>query len=809
MNNTVLPGMAIEAKDGSDLLDCLSRVLHIDEGNNIALVIPILPKKSGGKKINKRLYFVGAKALALDKINQEISEHKLHLLPNGVKPRADVLATDDELDKKYLRRGQSISIPRMKRAQRYVLIKPLVQDHESRVLLLDPQVRYELVVKRAKELKNKTCSLQRTIKHVSEILNQYFAEGSTYGAVTPFSANQGGRGKEKQADKNRKLGKPNTPTKNGAKNTAGLIMTNEDKENCGFAWRNYYIKGTTIAKALRKMWHEFYSDVSINAKGQTIHTRKGLNERPSRSQFETWGKKKSPGHESWKKQLSKFNLNRLGRVLFGTSVSDVIGVGQRGAVDSTSIDVELVSVANRLERIGSAHRILIVDSLFGYISGFYLGLEAPSANTVGLAFLHSLTDKTEWLKWLGLDRQDLENWIPIRYGAVLADNTDLRCQGVEDKLDSIGTGIKFVGVARSDLNAPVEVSHHILHRMVDHNLKGTTHGQRHERGEEHASVLARHTIIEATRETARAIHTHNTIELDMRPTLEMRRDLVDKGIKLTRANLTRWKINQGKCFTSLISEDEARIKLLIPIKGTFTQHGIKLLRPDTGNKREFIEPIKYISNHSVIVERVIQAKMARARVHAESHDDTFLHNPYQPTEIYYKHLYTGELIRLDLATKDTDLPFECSVPDVVDLMKRDSLYSFEVKESRNDVLSELEYRQEQAKEEAESAYHEVLSQLEKPPSKASLKSNKKENRQHEKGRCMYGMPTPLSEFETINNAPSYDICLPVKDAPQNPSDSQRDQIKESTNDSKHITEDSNNILLNALRMRRERRNANV
>ena len=397
MITTILSGMAIEAKNGSEILDCLVRVLHTDTSNNMVLVIPITPKKSGGKGVNKRLYFVGPKRLSLDMINQEISEHKLHLLMNGVKPRADVLATDDELDKKYLRKGQSISTPRKKRALRYQVIKPLVQDYENRTLILDPQLRHELVTKRAEELKSKTCSAQRTIKYVSEILNQYLAEGSTSGAVTPFSANQGGRGKEKTITRNRKLGKPNTPTKNGIKNTAGFIMSDEDKDICGFAWRNYYIKGSTIAKALRKMWREFYSNISVNNKGQAIHTYKHVKERPTRTQFEAWGKNRSPGHESWKKQLTKFNLNRLDRVLFGTSDADVVGVGQRGAVDSTSIDVELVSVASRLDRIGSAHRILIVDSLFDYIPGFYLGIEAPSADTVGLATAEQVNRMTRYL----------------------------------------------------------------------------------------------------------------------------------------------------------------------------------------------------------------------------------------------------------------------------------------------------------------------------------------------------------------------------------------------------------------------------
>jgi hypothetical protein len=806
--NNIIPGMAIQTKNGSALLDCIVRVLYINKDNNLSIVIPILPKRSGSNKTNMRLYFVGMRSLPLDRINEEISQHKLRLLTNGVKPRADVMATDDELDKKYLRKGQSISIPRKKRAERYAIIQPLVNDHENIRLLFDSQVRSELIKKRANELKNEDCSLKRITKQISEILNQYFAEGSTVGAVTPYSANQGGRGKEKSTKKKRKLGRPNTPTTNGANNNAGFIMSDKDKDICGFAWRNYYIKGSTITKAHRKMRREFYSDISIINEGKSVLSLKGINEHPSQNQFESWGQNRSPGHESWKKQISKFNLNRLGRVLFGTSDSDIIAVGQRGAVDSTSIDVELVSVASRLDRIGTAHRILIVDGLYHFISGFYLGLDAPSTETVGLAFLHSLTDKTEWLKWLGLDDQNPEDWIPIQYGSVTADNTDLRCQAVEEKLASIGTGIKFVGVARSDLNATVETSHHILHRMVDHNMHGTTHGQKHERGEELATVLARHTTIEAIRETARAIYTHNTIELDIQPTLEMRRDLIEKGIKLTRANLTRWEINRGRCHTTLMGEDEALIKLLIPVRGTFTQHGVKLLRTDTGNKREFIEQIRYISHHPLIKARAMKAKVARARVSAISHDDDFLHNPYKPTEIFFKDIYTGELIKLDLVTKDSDLPDECSLPDILDLMKRDAIYSFNAKESRNKTLSELEYHQEQTKENAEEEYQDSLSKLDKPPSKASLKRNKKDNRNQEKGRFIYGMPPQIPE--NVNTSSPPDISSISDKNGENTKDFITQlSMQEMKSEKANSVSEENNIALAALRKRRERRYANV
>jgi hypothetical protein len=745
MSTMIIPGMAIEAKSSSKILNGLYNILFVSESNNKLVFIAATPKRSKG-----RLYFVGPKIIDLDSIRQEISKHKINLLIEGITLRPDVLATDDELDKKYKPAQSRTSKAREQRNYRYSMIEPLVNNIENRILLFDNQVRSELILKRALEIKSDSCSLARTIKKIKELLNQFFAEGSTRYALTPYVAAQGGRGKER--NQKRKLGRKNVRAKNGETHLAGLVMTPDDKDICGFAWRNYYVRGTSIDKALRKMWREFYSNFAIDKHGKSTCTLKPAHQRPSITQFTTWGNARSPGQTSWQKQQTQFNLNRLDRVLFGSSDQDIISVGQLGAVDSTSIDVELVSVTNRLKRIGSAHRILIVDSLYGYISGFYLGLEAPSAKTVALAFLHSMTDKTEWLRWLGLDEQDPDDWIPIRYGMVNADNTDARCEEIIEKLSSINTGIKFVGVARSDLNSAVETSHHILHRMVDHNLHGTTRGQRLERGEEQPSFLARHTVIESIRETARAIHLHNTIELDIQPTLEMQRELVSKGIKITRANLTRWKMNQGKCFTSLLSLNETRIKLLLPIRGTFTQYGVQLLRPDRGNKREFIEQIRYISNHPAVIDRVKKSKLGRGSVIAESFDDDFLHNPYKPTEIFYRDKISGELIKLELVSKDIDLPYECSLPDIMELSDQYAANSHQIKNSRDEALSNLEYEQELTKQSAENEYRKALGKEKKSPSKASLKRDKKFNRQQEKENSLYGMPIQISTSEDATSS---------------------------------------------------------
>lgn len=800
-----IPGEIIESKSKKACITETCRVLNVSAGLDRIDVIPVTPRKS-----NCRYYFIGPRTLVLSKVVRELGRNVLIILKNGIIQRSDGEASDEDLDKKYLRPGQEVSYPRKERHVRYEIIRPLVDDQEDRKLLFDPQVRVEKIAARANELTADKSKLMQISKRIGGLLNQYFAGGSTKGALTPFSDTKGGRNKERE-QKN-KLGRSNALTKAKQKGLEGFVMQEIDKKQCGFAWRNYYVRNSTIAKALRRMWREFYSDTVTKSDGKLLKRLYPEHQRPTRTQFVEWGQRRSPGHESWKKQFTKLNLNRIDRVLLGSASDNVVAIGQRGSTDSTSPDIEFVSVVNRTDRIGPAHRILVVDAMYNYISGFYLGLDAPSAETLNLAFLHSLTDKTEWLKWLGLTDQKPEFWIPIRYSSVLADNTDARCEGAIKSLDSIGTGLKFVAVARSDMNSPSETSHHTLHRMVDHNFHGTSYGQRLERGEERADILARHTIVEAIRETARAVYTHNTTVLDIRPTLEMKRELVEKGILLTRANLTRWEINRGNLSVCLIGEDEARRKLMPVTRGTFTKHGVKLLRPDTGKKREFIEPVRYVSKHPKIAKKFLKANVERARVTADSYDDEFKHDPYKPSEVYWRDPIDGELIRLEITTDDKDLPFECTYNDVIDMMKRDQLYLFYARNSKQESFSNMEAGQDQTKQDAEDAYQADLEKLDKKPSKSSMRRNKKKNREREKDMYQYGMPVqyPPGTSETGSESEPTDSFSeePAADVSQEPPQKAAEQEPNLAGMSKDASERVNasqedSMILQSIRRRRQ------
>lgn len=712
------------------------RVLYTNVALDRIIYIRATPKQSSG-----RLYFSNPRVEKLSWLmSPEISE-QYQFLSGGLPLRPDVTATPEELDKKYLRRGQQHSFPRTERECRYRLIEPLISgaDPDDKLLLFDPTIRRERIERLARDIAKSTKDFNRIRRRITDTLNQYWAEGSRKGSVTPFTSKCGGRGKEKTL-RNKKPGRKNQPTTLGEVGLDGHILSEAEKKQCGYAWRNFYTRGKTLAKAYRKFKRVFYSDIVLDPDGSQREVVRAKHLCPTKEQFAYWGQKKAPGHEIWKKQLSPRALARIDRVLFGTSNENIVKIGQRGAIDSTTTDQELVSVINRIGRIGQAHRVLIVDGKYKYIPGFYMGLDSPGSLPVQLACLHALTDKAEWLKWLGLEDQDLANWIPIRFAMLHADNTDARAAAAMEALDRVQTGLKFVPVARSDMNSDVETTHHALHRMVDHNLVGTTYGQKSERGEEKAEVLARMTIVEAIRETARAVYAWNTMELKIQPTLEMQRELVSKGIKLTRANLTRWEIERGNLAASLISEDEARTALLIPTRGTFTPFGIRLLRSDSGDKRTFVPNVRYISHDNFVLEKCLASKVSRSRVMPTAFDDDFLHDPYRPSEIYYRDLHTGKLIALSAKSADIDLLEECSLVDIQELGDANKLREFYAESERERQLSDLEAAQEAANEAAEGAYQKDIEAAGKKPSKSAIRKGKKTNREVEKLLMSHGLP---------------------------------------------------------------------
>lgn len=748
-----IPGQILKPVDEGALIDEPVRVLRLTPRHVIA--IPVAPRKS-----SSRTFYVAPRAYPRDELEAQtrFPDPKIVVAQEGP-PEGDQALTDEELKHKYAGRKEGPAKALQLRIERWAMIEPLVRAADSE-LLFDREIFNQRIKARAGELAEGVVAQMTLTRQLQQLIFCYWAGNSMPRALTPNLSNCGGRGKARQAKKN--LGRPPAGADPDDPTTLGYSLTEQDKDIIDYCWRHFYIRRKTMMQACRRMWEVFYSVEVRQADGTLRNEWLPKHQRPSAMQFKTWGEKRNPDDAGWKRQFPATTLARIDRHLKSSANDGVVAVGQRAAVDSSPPDMEFVSLLNRLRRIGGANRILVVDMARGYIPGFYFGLDAPSAKTVNLAFLDAMSPKRELLDFLGLEDISEEDWIPIVFSSAIADNTDLRCQAVHDGLARIGTHCLHVPVARSDMNSMVETSHHVLHRMVDHQMEGSTYGQRTARGETSATERARHTLLEGYRECMRAIHAYNTKPLDIEPTLEMLRE----GVELTRLGLTRWDIQRGKVARSLFSVEEARMQLLPRCKGTFTASGVRLLRDDKGDKRVFLKRLRYLCNDPVIVRKCIEAKLERRKQSPTYFDAEFLYHPTFPQFVWYRDLSQNRLIELTWLSEDADLPYEACLADIFDLENEDAIRRPQMEEERQRVQGRIEAEQEKTRQQARDAYQAALDELDKPPSKASLKANKKENRELEASLCRDGIPifvpeapeaessdTPIEEEVSTDAAP--------------------------------------------------------
>nr|WP_294864482.1 hypothetical protein [uncultured Pseudogulbenkiania sp.] len=705
------------------------RVLYItsnkNTGKEVAIVIPISPQRSSG-----RIYYRTYSYILIDLLAKELHEKRIAI--TKIKARPITLKFDHELKEMY-RPNKDGTVRILKdREDRFNLIEPLIKQNDEN-LLFDREVLNDLIKKRASELVGNDPKHKNIVNQIKCYLNQYWAGGSTKNTLISFYNLSGGRGVPKKVT-GMKLGRKPGNSDDGNQNEECFLRDEEETDIIQFSWRNFFVKGATVASAYRRMLDEFYSTLVTDESGNTKIDWLPENKRPTESMFRYWGPKENPDQAAWRRQLSHKSFQRNYRAVPGSAKNQIIAVGQRASVDSTTTDVSLCSILSRLRRIGFANRILIVDAMYDYIPGFYMGLNPASSSTVKLAFLHALTDKKEWLTRLGLE-DTYNDWVPMMFSSAIADNTDCRTENVQNALASINTSLLYVETYRSDLNSIAESTHHMLHRSVDHKLAGTTYGKKTPRGETSADLRARHTLIQAYRETTRAIHYHNTVPLDIELPLEMQRD----GVRPTRLEMTRWAIENGQVARALIPLDEARVLLLPRCKGTIKPDGVWLLRDDTGDKRTYIRTLRYVSNDPYIRSKMEEARRG-GRKAVEHFDAEFLYDPFNTDIIYFNVPYSDRTIELKNCIKDFDLSKEATFADVIEITDANKGMKRIYRNEREVQLGEMERAQRATKEQAEQEYNNELYKSDKKPSKAKLIGNKKENREAEKDIMRDGFP---------------------------------------------------------------------
>ena len=759
-----------------------------------------------------RYRYLGVKTFSYAEIESQINLENPSLSIHSFTPRQVSAWTDQELADRFHRR-RGAEPPQVRKLKlRWAMIEPLVNG-DDRNLLFETERRRARIEKRAEEIladdsmveiltsvvrvskakrgkaydtSRKSC-LRRLEAEIQRLLNQYWAGGSVRGALIGFEHACGAPGKPKKLV-SKKIGRKNAAVLEGYHDRAGICIAADSRDariikHCYDTW---VIRHTTVSSAARRMWDEFYSDEVQQPDGSMKRVLVPAEHRPTEAQFRYWGTLEDRSACAWKRHLPPKEFEKSFRAVLGSVNDDVYAVGQRGGIDSSPPDIQLVRAIDRLKRVGGGHRVLVADSIVGYIPGVYMGFDAPSARTVRLAIFNAMDpDKRLWLEDLCLDDElDADDFIPMWFESLWADNTDLRNEEIKQCLTGIGTDVNFIPVMRGDLNSRAETSHKQLHRMVDHNLLGSSYGKKTDRGESSATERARLTMMEAMREVVRAIHLHNTCEFDDIRPLRMRQ----KNVPCTRFHITRELMRTGHVARALQAVDLSRRFLLPRLDGTFTESGVRLHRSNESEKVEFIGHISYVSSHPLIVKICEDARRG-GKSDAGYFRRTFIVNPYRPRRIWYVDLGSAEAIELHikvLKLRDPDLPFELTLPEMLTRDGKEAEERLTSKDSRDRKVIAVEVKQREAGAKAVEAYQASIVQH-GPLTKAEMKRDKRENREAERADCVFGVPIPERVMQ--DSSSSQPIHSKTGDSAQSQTEEQQGASGNSTSKESGATAD--------------------
>ena len=161
-------------------------------------------------------------------------------------------------------------------------------------------------------------------------------------------------------------------------------------------------------------------------------------------------------------------------------------------IDHTKLDIHLVDEKHR-EPIGRPWLTLAIDVHSRMIMGFYLSLDAPSANSVGLCIQHSANKKDSELARLNIDAE----WPVWGFMRTLhADNgKDFRSATIRDACLEYGIDINWRPVKTPHYGGHIERMLGTVAKEI-HAIPGTTFSNVQERGDYKSEAKARMTLDE-------------------------------------------------------------------------------------------------------------------------------------------------------------------------------------------------------------------------------------------------------------------------------------------------------------------------
>ncbi|MCO5337583.1 hypothetical protein [Delftia tsuruhatensis] len=675
-----------------------------------------LQRPHKNKPSYRKAYFKSPYLFSLGLLIKLIESNKCRVVAASIDPLL-LLKDSDRLDTCTSEEKRKKLISHFQiRDKRFSIIKPLVCDENGTPfpagkLMEDNEFPVRLKIHAA----NAGIS-EQTIRNW---IHKYWSAANHKSALMPkYEGRSGGPG---QIKKQRiKIGRIPRLYIQGEQPSRGYVLTEEDKKRLAFGY-GLISREITPYEAYLQTSACFWSDLDENLDGKKRNVLYPKYLRPSFDQFKRWGQRLIG--VAIREIMQGPRLTKQSKKATGGSEQDsIMAIGQQAMFDSTSNDVYLVSYRDRGKKLPPMTRLVIRESRVGLIYGLYCGWERASQTTALLAIIHgAMPDKVEWARRFGVEIT--RDAIPgLLAKNTLGDNGEMKGEAITAFAEEFGVGISFAPNGQGEAKGGIESSHRTVHRRVDHNLPGTTHGKQRTRGEKHAALSALWNYYEYMSKLINYIVFHNTEEEvpDQAPDDML---MHTPRIRPTRINIYKWLNSQGLNASVQYDYQALRAYALPTREAVVCKNGIRLVVKIQGRKT-YLPRLRYTSKALAETGLLSQVKRTGKTIPTILKiDDNDLSKAWAVTRL--------GLIEVFNSSRDTIINNKITLQEWIDYVQEQQILGDLAEARKEQMASERTMLDQAITYTAKKEIETQKSHQSKKTSNRSIKINLKRNREEE------------------------------------------------------------------------------
>ncbi|MDP7981247.1 Mu transposase C-terminal domain-containing protein [Bacillus multifaciens] len=458
-------------------------------------------------------------------------------------------------------------------------------------------------------------------------LKRYWRYGQNKNALLDNYQMCGGRGKEKKLG-HKKVG---APRKRKLQQGEGQNITEDMKKKIKLAYTKYYANdNNTLEQAYLLFLDDNYA-ITITVENEERRILRYNIPHVSFDQFKYWGEKLTNKLQVTKAKIGEKNYNLTQRYLGDNSNNHVFGPGSVFQIDSTPIDIYLVSTLNPNAIIRRATLYFVSDVFSRMVAGFHVDTRPASLEVAKLAFYSAACNKQVFCKSLGVDIGPNEWIAEHKPHAIVADRGELKSKGVEPLAEVLGLDTKNTPSYRADLKGIVERALGLVQQKAKPFLPGYIDKNFGTRGSKDVRLNAALTIDDFRKYIIEYIRMYNQSTLE---NYEMSAELIRDGISPTPNELWNWGMRNSSGLLSKIPLNELKYMCMTSIKGRVTKEGLK------------VKNLIYASE-----EEAIQQWFALAR--KKTWTIEIVYDARNMSYVYYRNLETRKFIVFEMDSRST------------------------------------------------------------------------------------------------------------------------------------------------------------